>query len=183
AFGGSFLNHFMLVCACAPYYPDAENSPAKGQISVVEADGVTLKVAPDSPKSALEKGPKFVNDGSLSPDFYAINTMQPPYQPSAVAPASGGDKRFADVNAKSGNVVGPETMPTIGDLLIAKGVKWAWYAGAWKWTLDGRDSYPLPNFQFHHHPFNYFVNYAPGTPARDEHLRDGGLWGLEFLKD
>ncbi len=28
-FGGSFLNHFMLICACAPYYPDADKSPAK----------------------------------------------------------------------------------------------------------------------------------------------------------
>ena len=28
-FGGSFLNHFWLVCACAPKYPDADKSPAK----------------------------------------------------------------------------------------------------------------------------------------------------------
>jgi len=26
-------------------------------------------------------------------------------------------------------------------------------------------------FQFHHQPFNYFANYAPGTPGRD-HLKD-----------
>ena len=24
AFGGSFLNHFVLICACAPIYPDAD---------------------------------------------------------------------------------------------------------------------------------------------------------------
>jgi acid phosphatase len=54
AFGGSFLNHFMLICACAPTYPNAEQSSAKGSISAVEADGVTLKPDVDAPKSALE---------------------------------------------------------------------------------------------------------------------------------
>ena len=29
AFGGSFLNHFWLICACTPYYPNADQSPAK----------------------------------------------------------------------------------------------------------------------------------------------------------
>ena len=35
--------------------------------------------------------------------------------------------------------------------------------------------YPnCPNalFQYHHQPFNYYANYAPGTPARAQHLRD-----------
>jgi acid phosphatase len=34
-------------------------------------------------------------------------------------------------------------------------------------------------FQFHHQPFNYFANYAPGTPARTQHLRDE----QEFIAD
>ena len=83
AFGGSFLNHFWLICACVPVYPDADTSPAKGLIAAVDPDGVSLTLAPDSPKSALDGVPKFVNNGQLTPDFYAINTMQPPYQPSA----------------------------------------------------------------------------------------------------
>jgi acid phosphatase len=32
-----------------------------------------------------------------------------------------------------------------------------------------------PNFQYHHQPFNYFKQFAPGTKEREEHLRDGGL--------
>jgi hypothetical protein len=40
--------------------------------------------------------PKFVNNGQITPDFYAVNTMQPPYQPSNNPPAKDGDKRFAD---------------------------------------------------------------------------------------
>ncbi len=52
---------------------------AKPSIAVVEPDGVTLKIADNSPKSALDGVRKFVGDGNLTPDFYAVNTMQPPY--------------------------------------------------------------------------------------------------------
>lgn len=180
AFGGSFMNHFTLICACAPSYPRADQSPAKGLISVVETDGVTLKPAADSRKSALDGIPKFVNDGNLSPDFYAINTMQPPYQPSANKPAPEGDPAYA--NPAAATTLPPQTEQTIGDLLSGKGVTWAWYAGAWQATLDGKNAAPAPNFQYHHQPFNYFADMAPGTAARAEHLRDGGLGGSEFLR-
>jgi phospholipase C len=180
AFGGSFFNHFALICACAPTYPNADQSPAKGSISVVEADGVTLKPAADTPKSAIEGPPKFVNDGNLTPDFYAVNTMQPPYQPSANAPAPGGNPAYADPAKPT--TLPPQTEQTIGDLLSGKGISWAWYAGAWQVALDGKNADPVPNFQYHHQPFNYFADMAPGTPARAEHLRDGGLGGSEFIK-
>jgi acid phosphatase len=180
AFGGSFVNHLMLVCACVPTYPNADESPAKGLISVVEADGVTLKLAADSPKSALDGPPKFVNDGNLSPDFYAVNTMQPPYQPSANGPPAGGNPAYADPAKPT--TLPPQAEQTIGDLLSAKGITWAWYAGAWQAVLDGKNAVPVPNFQYHHQPFNYFAKMAPGTVARAEHLRDGGLGGSEFLK-
>ncbi len=180
AFGGSFFNHMWLACACAPYYPNADQSPAKPSIAAVDPDGVTLTVAANSPKSALEGPPKFVADGNLTPDFYAVNTMQPPYQPSANKPAPGGDPRFADPNAKT--TMPPQTQPTIGDLLSAKGVSWAWYSGAWQQVLDHGNTKPVPGFQYHHQPFNYFATFAPGTAARAEHLRDGGLNGSAFIK-
>jgi acid phosphatase len=180
AFGGSFLNHFWLVCACTPVYPNAGSSPAKPSIAAVEDDGVTLKVAPNSPKSAVDGVPKFVADGNLTPDFYAVNTMQPPYQPSSNKPAPGGDPTYANPNAAT--TLPPQTEATIGDLLTARGVSWAWYAGAWQATLDGKNDSAVPNFQFHHQPFNYFARMAPGTAGRAEHLRDGGLDGVEFIK-
>jgi acid phosphatase len=180
AFGGSFLNHFMLICACEPVYPNADTSAAKPTIAAVEADGITLKVADNSPQSALDGGPKFVSDGNITPDFFAVNTMQPPYQPSAVKPAAGADPALADPNQPT--TLPPQTMQNIGDLLTAKGVSWAWYAGAWQATLDGQNAAPVPNFQYHHQPFNYFADLAPGTPARAEHLRDGGMNGAEFIK-
>jgi acid phosphatase len=178
-FGGSFLNHFGLVCACVPVYPNADNSPAKGLIAAVNPDGVSLTLAPDSPKSALDGVPKFVNNGQLTPDFYAINTMQPPYQPSANPPPPGGDPNLADPSKP--NTLVPQHEPTIGDLLSQKGITWAWYAGAWQDALSGDRASP-PTFQFHHQPFNFFANYAPGTQARAEHLKDGGMNGSEFIK-
>jgi acid phosphatase len=180
AFGGSYLNHFWLVCACTPKYPNADQSPAKGQIAVVEPDGASLKIADNSPKSAIDGMPKFVRDGALTPDFYSVNTMLPPYQPSAVKPAPGADPLFADPANPS--TLPPQTEATIGDLLSAKGIGWAWYAGAWQVALDGKNASPVPAFQYHHQPFNYFAAMAPGTTARAEHLRDGGLGGVEFIK-
>lgn len=170
AFGSSFLNHQWLICACTPVYPNADKSPAKGLISAVEPDGVTLKVGPGSPKSALDGPPKFERNGNLTPDFYAVNTMQPPYPPSA------------NTSPEVATTLPPQTETTIGDLLSAKGVSWAWYAGAWEATLSGHNGRPVPNFQFHHQPFNYFASMAPGTAERAKHLKDGGLGGVEFIK-
>jgi phospholipase C len=180
AFGGSFLNHIWLVCACVPRYPHADQSPAAHSISAVEADGVTLKIAANSPKSALDGTPKFVRDGNLTPDFYAVNTMQPPYQPSANKPAPDGDPAFAD--PANPTTLPPQTEQTIGDLLSAKGMSWAWYSGAWAAALAGKNARPVPNFQYHHQPFNYFASMAPGTKERAKHLKDGGLGGTEFIK-
>jgi len=180
AFGGSFLNHIWLVCACVLEYPNADLSPAKPTIAAVEADGFTLKLAPNSPKSALDGIPKFVSDGNLTPDFYAVNEMDPPYQPSYNKPARGGDPALAD--PANPTTMPPQTKKTIGDLLSEKGVSWAWYAGAWQAALLGKNAEPVPNFKSHHQPFSYFVNMAPGTSERAEHLKDGGLGGAEFIK-
>ncbi len=178
-FGGSYLNHIWLICACVPKYPNAERSPAKGEISVLEPDGTTLKVAGNSPRSALDGLPKFINDGNLTPDFYAVNTMQPPYQPSSNKPAPGGDSAFADPAIPT--TLPPQNDQTIGDLLSAADISWAWYAGAWQAALAGKNARPIPNFQYHHQPFNYFSNMAPGTAERAKHLKDGGLAGAAFV--
>jgi acid phosphatase len=176
AFGGSWLNHIFLISAQAPFYPDIATSPAKSLASVVDGDDLTgtrLKLADDSPASALEGPPKFVNDGLFTPDGYAVNTMAPPYQPSNVRPLDGGNPAYADPT--NPRVLPPQRYATIGDRLSEKGVDWAWYAGAWQYAIDHRDTGMVPDFQHHHQPFNYFVNYAPGTEARRRHLRDAGL--------
>lgn len=127
-------------------------------------------------------GPMRVFDGQVTPDGYAVNTSQPPYQPSGTAPATGGDAHLADPVR---NPLPPQSQKTIGDTLSAKNVTWAWYAGGWNAaTSDGRQDPqakrtiiynrepPGPNFQAHHQPFNYFARFAPGTPDRSRHLKD-----------
>jgi phospholipase C len=168
AFGGSNLNHFWLACACSPPFPDA---PASMR-AVLDAEG-KLQLAPDSPKSALDGPPKWIRDGSVSPDGYVVNTVQPPYQPSAIPPAKDGDPRFAD---PAGHPLPPQTLPTLGGRLSAKGIDWAWYAEGWDVALSYRGAIYNPrgavNFQPHHQPYNYFATYAPGTEAREQHLKD-----------
>jgi len=175
AFGGSYLNHQFLISGRTPVYPDAANSPAKKKIAAL-ADGPTgvrLAVSPESPKSALQGKPVYVQDGAITPDGFAVNTMAPPYQPTWVRPAPGGDPMLGDPSDAS--LLPPQTYDTIGDLLSRKGVSWVWYGGAWQAALDAKGGGPKPNFQYHHQPFNYFKQFAPGTKERAEHLRDGGL--------
>jgi acid phosphatase len=185
AFGGSFLNHQWLACACTPTYPNANTSVAASSVSAVEPDGVSLTLTGASPPSALAGFPKFVNSGTLTPDFFAVNTMQPPYQPSGNKPASGGDAALADPSIAT--TLPPQTQTHIGDLLNTANVSWAWYGGSWGAALADRaviggSTNSVPNFQTHHQPFNYFADLAPGTANRAQHLLDGGTDGAEFIK-
>lgn len=176
AFGGSYLNHMWLICACTPVDRDAP----QGMRARLDVHG-RLQVKAGSPASVLS-GPPELLGGAVTPDGYSVNTTQPPYQPSRVPPAPGGDPRFTD---PSKHTLPPQTATTIGDTLSAKGISWAWYAGAWDVALrDGMQppqakrtviysTVPgAPDFVPHHQPFNYFRNYAPGTAARAAHLKD-----------
>jgi acid phosphatase len=203
AFGGSFLNHQYLVCACAPLYPnaDADSSPAKATISAIDTDAngnfVRLTPADNAPSSVLNGAPTYKNDNTLTPkdaagNFYAVNTMQPPYQPSSNAPAAN-DATHHYADPTKANTLPPQTQATIGDLLTAKGLSWAWYGGAWASTTaiaEGDRKFPAavppaaqtPNFQFHHQPFNYYAAFDPvqHPEARAAHLKD---FDADFLKD
>jgi acid phosphatase len=174
AFGGSYMNHQFLVTGRPNEYFNAADTVGKKKLTVL-ADGPTgvrLALAEDSPASAMDGKPKYVHDSALTPDGYVVNTMAPPYQPSYIRPAAGGDPLLAD--PADSNTLPPQTYDTIGDLLSRKGVSWAWYGGAFQAALDQKGSGSRPNFQYHHQPFNYFKQFAPGTAARAEHLRDGG---------
>jgi acid phosphatase len=205
AFGGSFLNHQYLICACAPEYPNADSAPAHPTIAVLNKDAngnytPNLTLSASSPASALDGKPVFTLSGNITPanylgdgKFYAVNTMQPPYQPSGNQPAdvNGNDALYA--NTTSGTTLPPQTATTIGDLLSAKNISWKWYAGSWNAaTSDGEqapgtartviyagNSYGVAttanvDFQTHHHPFNYYAGFDPVThaDARSAHLKD-----------
>ncbi len=176
-FGGSFMNHVWLACGCVARYPNAPDALT----SRLDAQGRLLRKAA-SPPSALAGPVQWERDGAITPDGYAINTTQPPYQPSGIAPAPGGDPQLADPSRKP---LPPQEAPTIGDRLTERSISWAWYAGGWNQALTD-SSQPggasrgviysnqpgSVNFQPHHQPYNYFRRYAPGTAARREHLKD-----------
>jgi acid phosphatase len=195
AFGGSFLNHQYLICACAPEYPNADTAAAKPTIAAIETDASGnfvpfLTLAGASPASAIDGAPMYVLSGNIVPNnyfgdgtFHAVNTMQPPYQPSFNAPATG-DTTMQYADPSKPTTLPPQTTMTIGDQLDAKGIAWAWYSGAWTSTLQlatTTRAFPptttpgsAPNFQFHHQPFNYYAAFDPGphAAARQAHLKD-----------
>lgn len=178
AFGGSFLNHQYLISATAPTYPNAAQSVAKAQIATLQSDDPgdpRLKPLDTSPASAMAGPPQF-GPSALTPDGYAVNTLAPPYWPTWIRDPQNPDYSKPDLP----NVLVPQTHEHIGDKLSKKNIDWAWYAGAWQATLDQfKDSGgipKIPNFQYHHQPFNYFKQQGPENRAeRDKRLRDGGL--------
>ncbi len=201
AFGGSFLNHQWLIAARTPTWPNALNDGTGNDLhSVLDANGMpaisslytTPAAYPLGDRSLTQSCSAPASRGPLQPAFvcgdYAVNTTQPPYQP--YSPGTAAARRLP-----------PQTAPTIGDRLSAKGVGWAWYSGGWSngdgdvggpgWTngsTPGTCTDPTvfstavyPNcpdklFQFHHQPFNYYAAFDPGTVAgaanRAAHLRD-----------
>ena len=184
AFGGSYLNHLWLICACTPKFDDAPESMR----ARLDPDGKLTK-RPGSPSVRDGAVQVFSSDGgAVAPDGYTVNTLQPPYQPSGIPPAPGGDRDFADPNGSAvrGRPLPPQVLKTIGDTLSAKGVDWVWYAGGFNAALaDGRQP-PQDKrtiiysgvdgnlyFQPHHQPFNYFARFAPGSADRARHLKDG----------
>ncbi|HEY8680796.1 MAG TPA: alkaline phosphatase family protein [Candidatus Dormibacteraeota bacterium] len=195
AFGGSFLNHQLLIAAAPPVWPAAVNDGSANDLhSVADVNGMpnnyplysspagtTVKDNALTASCAPGPGRGPTPPGVVCGD-YAVNTIQPFYQP--YAPGTATAKRLP-----------PQTAPTIGDRLSAAKVDWAWYSGGWSnangdinasgWTNGAGptcgsaaiSTAVFPNcpdklFQFHHQAFNYYAAYAPGTPARAAHLRD-----------
>jgi acid phosphatase len=179
AFGGSFLNHQFLIAAAPPTYAN----PAAGIRSIIDSNGMPVKYPLYTPTGPVQRGPITQACPSAVANRacgdFEVNTMQPPYAPSGA------------FGAKSA----VQTNPTIGDRLTGAGLDWAWYSGGWSnangdttapgWTNGTGPNCSDPNvipgskypncpdglFQFHHQPFNYYANFAPGTPGRT-HLKD-----------
>ncbi len=135
AFGGSFLNHFWLVCACTPVYP---NAPAK-LVAKLDATGA------------------MVTDGGVTPDGYAVNTLEPVGGPH-------------DPNLDPARLLPVQSLPTIGDRLSEKGINWAWYSGGWSEAEAG--TAPEGTFSYHHQPFAFFARFQKGNPDRAKYLKD-----------
>ncbi|HEV2036506.1 MAG TPA: acid phosphatase [Candidatus Dormibacteraeota bacterium] len=142
AFGGSFLNHQWLVCACTPVYANAvSDGSSKDLHTVLGPNGLPTSKTTDKQLTTKATGD------------YAINTIFP-----ASAPTINGAAQLPLLTNK-----------TIGDELSDENVSWAWYSGGWNAANFSGGAPKL--FQFHHQPLNYYANYALGMPGR-AHLKD-----------
>jgi acid phosphatase len=203
AFGGSFLNHQWLIAAATPTFPGA---PAELH-AIIDANGMPAgpPLAPlYTPTGLVRRAPLTVAcpAPASAPNGvcgnYVVTSMQPPFEPFQPFPPPGSPGSSIQ---QIPQLTVPQTNPTIGDRLTAKGVDWAWYSGGWSnangnvggpgWTngttlgtCTDPDTIPgavYPNcanavFQFHHQPFNYYAPFTTATPAgwanRTAHLRD-----------
>ncbi len=188
AYGGSYLNHHWLICACTPSFA---NAPAHMRAKL-DASGKLLKRegSPSARLGAVQIQSSSVGT-SITPDGWSVNTTQPPNQPSGIPPAADGPVAHANPQGvkrwenETELPLPPQTSVTIGDTLSAKGISWAWYSEGWNAALaDGMQAPGVkrriiyeradgsPNFQAHHQPFNYFARFAAGSPERARHLKD-----------
>lgn len=135
AFGGSFLNHQWLIAAQTPYV------------------GMETNIS----RYELDRAGEIVRDGILTPDGYAVNTIQPRNPPYKA--------KYADPTLR----LPPLQYDTIGDRLSDKNVSWGWYSGGFNDATEGKGD--QIHYQYHHNPFLYFARYAQGTQGRS-HLKD-----------
>jgi acid phosphatase len=161
AFGGSFLNHQFVIAARAPV--DTSNGGDGAKYSVLDTNGMPTSYpqykstigAPVDGQLTRKCADPTANDRRHACGSFAVNTVQPAVQPKAATGASI-------------PLINDAKYPNIGDRMSAKGVSWNWYSGGWD---DANSGHPGALFQYHHQPFNYFANYAPGRPGRT-HLKD-----------
>jgi phospholipase C len=160
AFGGSFLNHQWLIAARTPM--DTSAGALGATHSVLDANGMVNDYPLYDPVGEFVDGQlteecdePTENHYRLACGDFAVNTIQPSSPP-------------ASTSTIKLPLIDDQRFPNIGDRLSEAGISWGWYAGGWDEAAAGT---PGPLFQFHHQPFNYFADYAPGEPGR-RHLRD-----------
>ena len=181
AFGGSFLNHQWLIAAATPVFTDPVPTPDTLH-SIIDADGFPANYPPLHPTTGLRDGALTVAcnpDGSAPAPArvcgnYAVNTMQPSSAPVRRVRRQAADSRRVRPSVTSSRrrtCRGPGT-PGVGTTRPATAPVPGWTNGSGPTCADPNalagSTYPVcPDalFQFHHQPFNYFANYAAGTPG------------------
>ena len=182
-----------------PVFADAANDGGANDLhSVVDANGMPASTRSTQPAGPSAKDPATLTASCNPPaeprparrpgiacGDYAVNTIQPSYQP--YAPGTAGARRLPPQTRADDRRPAERRRRRLGLVLrrLVERERRRRRAG-----LDQRHTgrtcarpgrgcrrrcYPnCPDklFQFHHQPFNYFANYAPGTAARAAHLRD-----------
>ena len=137
AFGGSYLNHQYLICACAPVFKDAPPVDARGAGCKRQAEedaglalgegrcGARPIPAASAARSRRTATPSTRRNRRISrAAFRRLRVVDGVGRPE-------GTERL-------GLPLPPQTTKTIGDTLSAKAISWAWYAGGWNDALAGR---------------------------------------------
>jgi acid phosphatase len=198
AFGGSFLNHQWLIAAATPKWKHAVSDGSANDLhSIVDTNGMPTAYPFYKPTGAVKDAQLTALCGPDGPEGqlcgdYAVNTIQPTYQPFSPGtaqakrlPPQTGDTIGDRLSGKeidwawysggwsnaNGDIDAPGWTngagPSCSDPKVLNGAK--------PTTTNLTGTFPnCPDalFQFHHQAFNFFANYAPGTPARAAHLRD-----------
>ncbi len=196
AFGGSFLNHQWLIAAATPIDPTgAPGGAHAGSHSIIDTNGMPVAYPLYTPTGPVQRNPLTVAcpapPAAKVCGNWAVNTMQPTsfpqgafsqIMPLQTAPTIGDRLTGAGVDwawysggwaNANGDVNDPgytnskthaATPSGCSDPNVDPGVRAGVPVAAWPRCPDAL-------FQYHHQPFNYFANYAPGTPGR-AHLQD-----------
>ena len=175
AFGGSYLNHQYLICACTPVFKDAPpqmRARLDAQRQAREEAGLALRTR--RRRADLHGRPG-------RPDHAGWLLRQHDAAAVSAERHSAGRRRRAGPRGRQGHGA-PGLAPAAADRARPSATRcrprassWAWYAGGWNAALaDGtrppsekrsviytRENNAL-NFQPHHQPFNYFARFAPG---------------------
>jgi acid phosphatase len=179
AFGGSFLNHQWMICACTPVW----NQPLPStNLTTFESFWNPSTKALNDGKLTFMPTPQTAPGPQTGGTYYDVNTT---YSQNLPAPGTPADEQLAPI---------PPTTKTIGDLLTdaTPSLPWKWYSGGFAQALANPTAANMcagatatnptnnipdsgPCFQWHHQPFVYFQRWG-GTggsalPA-SEHLQD-----------
>ena len=191
AFGGSYLNHQYLICACTPVFKDAPPS-ACARSSTPTASWRRSRTRP--PRATAPCRPTRAAWAARSRPTASPSTRRSrrtsraaSLRPTADAGAGGCQGHRAPGPAPAAADEQDDRRHAVG-----QGRQLGLVCGRLERRARGRTPPPRReahviytrendalNFQPHHQPFNYFARFAPGTPDRDLHLKDGE----DFLRD
>jgi len=131
----------------------------RNQIAVVEST-VSALSSPITRRNRDRRHAEIVRDGAITPDSMPSIRCSPPISRVPTSRRKDGDPALADSGQPT--TLPPLTDQTIGDLLSAKGIGWAWYGGAWQATLDGTNASPAPIFSVSSPALQLFRRHGAG---------------------
>jgi phospholipase C len=199
AYGGSYLNHQWLICACTPVW----NQPLPtSNVTTFESYWNPATKTLNDGKLTFMPAPQVSPGPQSGGPYYVVNTT---FSQNLPAPKTPDDQQLLPI---------PPTTKTIGDLLSdARPARtWKWYSGGFALALSdpvaaNRCASPSkanptnnvpddgPCFQWHHQPFVYYERWggthgsalATSTHLQDEakfysDLSTGKLPAVSFVK-